>query len=302
MKKINEAYEVLKSSTFSSSTQTSISNPQQPTPKDAKAYYNQGMEKAKRGRYKEVIEDFSYALHINPIYTEARRYRGLAYSKTGDTQKAIDDFRRVANLYLEQQNLNSYQDIVQLIKKLQISDTVNTVRANYLRLNEMLLANRWEEADRETSAVIFEVVNREQKSITREQEVRLGELMLRVFGKEQQKYLQQQGYFFAKKSISLTTENIIKLPSDVLEDIDALWVKASHGHFGFSRQKRIWQLCKNSTTYNYELFRKTIGWNLKQLVFSLNAPVGHLPISWSIGEQGNVDFDLLNLMFSRPYL
>ena len=87
LKRINAAYEVLKSHQFSYSANTnnsptadakndraSATNPKPPNSTDAKTYYEQGIEKAKRGRYQEAIADFLRAILINPNYAEAYKY------------------------------------------------------------------------------------------------------------------------------------------------------------------------------------------------------------------------------------
>ncbi|HCF27692.1 MAG TPA: hypothetical protein DEV81_10960 [Cyanobacteria bacterium UBA11049] len=107
------------SSADAKSHRTSPQNPYPPSSEDAKVYYEKGMEKAKRGRYTEAIDDFSHALFIYSSYTEAYKYRGIAYSKLGDNQKAIKDFKKAADLYLKQGNTNDYQDVLERIKKLQ---------------------------------------------------------------------------------------------------------------------------------------------------------------------------------------
>ena len=137
LKRINTAYEVLKSQLVSASAntkppssdgakrdRTSSPNTQPPISEEAKAYYEQGMEKAKRGRYNEALNDFSYALFIYSSYAEAYKYRGIAYSKLGDNQKAIKDFKKAADLYLKQSNTNDYQDVLERIKKLQPPEPV----------------------------------------------------------------------------------------------------------------------------------------------------------------------------------
>lgn len=137
LKKINAAYEVLKPHLVSSSantkssgstdaktSRTSPQNPHPPSSEDAKAYYEKGMDKAKRGRYTEAIDDFSYALFIYSSYAEAYKYRGIAYSKLGDNQKAIKDFKKAADLYLKQGDTNDYQDVLERIQKLQPPEPV----------------------------------------------------------------------------------------------------------------------------------------------------------------------------------
>ena len=87
LKRINAAYEVLKSHQFSYSANTNNSptadakndrayatNPKPPNSTDANSYYEQGMEQAKRGKYQEAIADFLRAILINHNCAEAYKY------------------------------------------------------------------------------------------------------------------------------------------------------------------------------------------------------------------------------------
>lgn len=97
IKKINEAYQLLKSyqPISPNQTETEIYSTYR---FDATTYYKRGMESARRGRYKEAIEDFTEAICLNPNYIEAYKYRGLAYSKLGYENSAVSDANKAAQL------------------------------------------------------------------------------------------------------------------------------------------------------------------------------------------------------------
>ncbi|NEO26726.1 MAG: DnaJ domain-containing protein [Kamptonema sp. SIO4C4] len=100
IKKINEAYEYLKSYRPRAS-QTATNNTQSAWEKveaQAELYYHRGVERAKQERYREALEDFSLAIFLKPDYADAYRYRGLVYSMLGRERKANADLRRVAEL------------------------------------------------------------------------------------------------------------------------------------------------------------------------------------------------------------
>lgn len=268
LKRINAAYEVLKSHQFSYSANTksptpdakndraSPPNSKPPSSADAKSYYERGMEKAQRGKYKEAIEDFNYEIRMNPYYAQAYKYRGIAYSKLGDKQRAFYDFKQATDLYLRKGNINDYYDVIELIKKIQTYKSFNRVETNYCRLQELLLTGQWKEADQETFAI-----------------------MLKVAGREKEGWL--------------SAEDIKKIPCIHLHIIDQLWVVYSNGHFGFSVQKRIWQSLDGTNKserqiwcdfcdrvywrvkYNGHLVKSWVPYN--HLIFDLNAPMGHLP-------------------------
>jgi hypothetical protein len=126
---------------------------------------------------------------------------------------------------------------------------------DYTRLRDLLAAGKWKQADKETADLILKVANREE-----------------------------QGW--------LRNEDIEKFCCQDLSTIDALWVKYSNGYFGFSVQQRIWQEIGGKVDQATErLLEERLGWRVKSkwfpydsdlvaysdLIFSLNAPQGHLP-------------------------
>ncbi|MFM6508212.1 MAG: GUN4 domain-containing protein, partial [Dolichospermum sp.] len=78
------------------------------------------------------------------------------------------------------------------------------VGMDYNKLRDLLKAEKWQEADKETRRVMLAVAKREEK-----------------------------GWF--------NVESIDNFPCADLRTIDQLWVKYSDGKFGFSVQKRIYQ-------------------------------------------------------------
>ncbi|MFL9455864.1 GUN4 domain-containing protein [Tolypothrix bouteillei VB521301_2] len=90
---------------------------------------------------------------------------------------------------------------------------------NYIRLQNFLKAGQWKEADKETFAV-----------------------MLTVAGREKDGWLDNQ--------------SIENFPCTDLHTIDQLWVTYSHGRFGFSVQKCIWE----RVSKNYHNFGEVVKW------------------------------------------
>jgi hypothetical protein len=89
----------------------------------------------------------------------------------------------------------------------------------------------------------------------------------------------------------MSSEYAKNVSADDFHIIDKLWLKYSNGHFGFSVQKRIWQeesdkLDEFDRNKIYARFCEAVGWRIvngcllsSYLNFSLNAPVGHLPVA-----------------------
>ncbi len=58
-----------------------------------------GKDLVDRGLWVAAIDSFNLALSSDPQNADAVRYRGWAYMKSGDTVKAIDDFKHAAQMY-----------------------------------------------------------------------------------------------------------------------------------------------------------------------------------------------------------
>jgi hypothetical protein len=133
-----------------------------------------------------------------------------------------------------------------------LKPTVQTSR--YQKLEELLKAQQWREADEETYR-----------------------LMITAVGKE-------GGRFFKR-------EELLNFPCEELLAIDGLWVNYSNGHFGFSVQKQIYVECGGELDGNYpgeevwERFGDRVGWRkdngwllYSQLNPSLSSPQGIFPV------------------------
>ncbi|WP_293340794.1 GUN4 domain-containing protein [Microcoleus sp. CAWBG58] len=136
-------------------------------------------------------------------------------------------------------------------------------KADYTKLEQLLSAGKWQEADLETAQKILEVAER-----------------------------QKEGW--------LDDENIENFSCPDLRAIDRLWVQYSDGRFGFSVQKRIYQSLGGTKEYNREVwtaFSEAVGWKQKgygyegrwlsysELTFNTQAPSAHLPYKYgSFGE------------------
>jgi len=139
-----------------------------------------------------------------------------------------------------------------------------SVKADYTKLEQLLAAGKWKEADKETANKILDVAGRQ-------------------------------------KEVWLRLEDIKNFSCSNLRVMDQLWVKYSDGRFGFSVQKRIYQSLGGTKEYDGKVWAalgSAIGWKKKgedgwleqyQLTFNTNGPKGHLPcgtVSWGLFEDG----------------
>ncbi len=113
--------------------------------------------------------------------------------------------------------------------------------SKYAKLETLLKAGEWREADQETYRVMIQIVGKEE------------------------------GQAFSRQDFET-------FPCEDLLTIDRLWVDASHGHFGFSVQKKIWQKCGSPMTYDddYGKLTELVGWNNPKYDSALS-PAGELP-------------------------
>ncbi|MEZ2276089.1 MAG: GUN4 domain-containing protein [Microcoleus sp.] len=135
-------------------------------------------------------------------------------------------------------------------------------KADYTKLEQLLAAGQWEEANGETANKMLEVAGRQQE----------GELDI---------------------------ESAENFSCPDLRAMDRLWVKYSEGRFGFSVQKRIYQSLGGTKEYNEKVwvaYTKAIGWRTEKgivystLTFNTNAPSAHLPVAgwevWRVWRRG----------------
>ena len=132
------------------------------------------------------------------------------------------------------------------------------LKANYIKLEQLLAAGKWKEADEETYNKMLEVGGKQQESQFR------GEL--------------------------IGMKDIRNFSCPDSRAMDRLWVKYSKGRFGFSVQKRIYQNLGGTRQVSLAYY-EAIGWKQKgekeellpysQLTFNSNAPSGHLPAGYS---------------------
>jgi GUN4-like len=123
---------------------------------------------------------------------------------------------------------------------------------DYRKLRDLLKAGNWHDADMETESTMLQATNREHW---------------------------------------VDYDSLRNFPCQDLKTIDALWVAASNGHFGFSVQQRIWAECGSPIVMlesNWQTFCLTVGWfdrstgehtGFSALKMNLaTSPIGEMPV------------------------
>ncbi|OBQ22209.1 MAG: serine/threonine protein kinase [Anabaena sp. WA113] len=142
---------------------------------------------------------------------------------------------------------------------------------DYRQLCDLLAAEKWKEADEETTRVMLAVANKNR----------------------------------LRKSW-LNVDSIDNFPCEDLRSIDQLWVKYSDGRFGFSVQKKIYQSLGGTRSYDekmWQAFGDKVGWRHQGIWLYYNsinyekygkkAPEGHLPAGLVLRERDRISFTFL---------
>jgi hypothetical protein len=174
-------------------------------------------------------------------------YVGLLKNPSGLIRLMVDrGLTDLAAACLHETTKQVDADVVEELDRL----TTVVIVSTYAKLEALLKAGEWREADQETYR-----------------------LMIKAVGKE-------DGQLFSR-------EDLENFPCEDLLTIDRLWVEASNGHFGFSVQKKIWQECGSPKfRQDWDRFCVKVGWqnaaatyvNYTDLKFSPHlSPKGELP-------------------------
>jgi hypothetical protein len=118
------------------------------------------------------------------------------------------------------------------------------ISVDYTRLEKLLAAEKWEEADEETVSLMLKITNREHT-----------------------------GW--------LDLDSLTNFSCNCLNSIDQLWLKYSNERFGFSVQKQIFkEVGKDYYKLGDRLgWRQGGEWlYYRDLKFDISAPIGHLPL------------------------
>ncbi|MTJ10870.1 MULTISPECIES: serine/threonine-protein kinase [unclassified Anabaena] len=179
------------------------------------------------------------------ILVEPKKYNSCISQRVNDAilqGMEIEPENRTPTVFKFRENLGLVN--IENEQEIQLKSEVGM---EYNNLRDLLKAQNWEEADKETY-----------------------EVMIKAVGKK-------SGDFFA-------SNELLDFPCQDLRTIDQLWVKYSQGKFGFSVQKETYLSVGGKLgSYEYETlkrFVKSVGWGegIKEgIKYDNTSPKGHLP-------------------------
>jgi hypothetical protein len=180
--------------------------------------------------------------------------------------------------------------------------SISVVGGKYSKLDSLLQARRWKEADEETEKMIFKLLGREKV------ELPSGNILSSA----------NMAQTMAFYNNCLSGKDIEILPGTELRNINKLWLEHSKGRFGFSVQKRIWESIvrteREPTTFHgcgCQEFDECVGWYVEgdwiyysDIKYSPTAPPGHLPIKVMLNQHStkcDCDQSIFRVFMKRQY-
>jgi tetratricopeptide (TPR) repeat protein len=175
------------------------------------------------------------------------------------------DSRLVFRPKVKETHGETVNDNIESKNMVDMDDLFSARSVDYRGLRDALQSSEWREADRQTTIAL-----------------------LQFFGKVE--------------CDNLTADDIDQLHETDIQTIDNLWLRYSHGQFGFSIQKRIYIDAggKPDCEYYWDAWNKfgvSVGWRergkwkrLSEIVYDTSSPRGHLPVleSWWTGSNEKV--------------
>jgi tetratricopeptide (TPR) repeat protein len=87
-------------------------------PNSAEFYFQRGLSQERLGDKQKAIEDYTESIRLDASHAGAYYHRGLLHRDVGHRKKAVEDLRKAAKYFLEQGDVEKYQEARNLSQEL----------------------------------------------------------------------------------------------------------------------------------------------------------------------------------------
>jgi tetratricopeptide (TPR) repeat protein len=111
-------------------------------PNNDVAYWSRGDVRYDLGDKKGAIADYNEAVRIDPNFAVVYFSRGQAHRSLGDNQSAIQDYQKAADLFQQQGDQKTYQNLLVIIRQLENNTPTRSTSTTLLSANSSLIPGR----------------------------------------------------------------------------------------------------------------------------------------------------------------
>jgi len=85
----------------------------------AQELYQQGIDRGRRGLYKEAIADYNQAINLNPDFAEAYISRAIVRYLKESEQGGVEDLQKALNIYKDRGDTQRYNIVLDILQHTQ---------------------------------------------------------------------------------------------------------------------------------------------------------------------------------------
>ncbi len=267
--------------------------------KDIAPLIEEALEAENRGNLELAEQLWTRVLAVSPANEKALK----ALKRIWQKQKNVNLGKTIQNNsendrieLIDDENEDVLSKVIETSHQNDEIELLSEKNVDYTKLQEFLANGEWKKADEETVIAMAKCARQQQQNLfglnnTDLDDRVLPELLITTY---------------------LIPESIKNFPSTDLQTIDKLWVKYSNGRFGFSVQKRIYQMLRGAKSYDekiWKAFGQEVGWYREgkwsyysDLTFNLNeARAGHLPgyLVFKKGVEDKDGWEIISILSHR---
>jgi tetratricopeptide (TPR) repeat protein len=85
----------------------------------AQELYQQGIDRGRRGLYKEAIANYNQAINLNPDFAEAYISRAIVRYLKESEQGGVEDLQKALNIYKDRGDTQRYNIVLDILQHIQ---------------------------------------------------------------------------------------------------------------------------------------------------------------------------------------